>query len=297
MFAASVLLLAQVAAGIPAIEGTPSSLAALRYIDVKVGDGAVAGPGKKYTVHYTGWLANGKKFDSSVDRKEPFEFVQGRRLVIAGWEAGFEGMKVGGKRRLFIPYQFAYGEKGRDPIPSKADLVFDVDLLGVTDVPEVLPAEDLLLSFRDLEWKVTALAKIVPVDKYGWRPAPGVRSFGEVFNHIAYDNKLILEAATGALTGDALKQRVAANAKHEKEPLTREQLLQLLAEGFAAIRKEIEEARAGTLARDVQFFGRSTSQRAALLNLEVHLAEHTGQLIAYARMNGIVPPWSAPAGQ
>lgn len=292
MLAVSVLLLAQVTASIPEVSGTPATLAALRYIDVTVGSGALAGPGKKYTVHYTGWLRDGTKFDSSVDRKEPFEFVQGRRLVIAGWETGFEGMKVGGKRRLFIPYQFAYGETGRDPIPPKAELIFDVELLGVTDVPEVLPAADLLLSLSDLESKVTALVKAVPEEKYGWRPVPGVRSFGEVFNHVAYDNRLILEVATGTLTGDALKQRIATNGKNEKQQLSREQLLKLLSEGFGEIRKVLEEAKAGTLARDVQFFGRSTTQRAALLMLEVHLAEHTGQLIAYARMNGIVPPWS-----
>jgi uncharacterized damage-inducible protein DinB len=296
MLAVSVLLFAQAAAAIPEVSGTPADLAALRFIDVKVGSGVLAGPGRKYTVHYTGWLKDGTKFDSSVDRKEPFEFVQGRRLVIAGWEAGFEGMKVGGKRRLFIPYQFAYGEKGRDPIPAKADLIFDVELLGVADVPEVLPAADLLQSLSDQESKIAALVKAVPAEKYSWRPSPGVRSFGEVFNHVALDNRLILEVATGALSGDALKQRIAAVAAGEKQQLSREQLLKMYAEGFGEIRKVLEEARAGTLARDVQFFGRSTTQRAALLMLEIHLAEHTGQLIAYARMNGIVPPWSV-AGQ
>ena len=136
--------------------------------------------------------------------------------------------------------------------------------------------------------------KAVPVEKFTWRPSEGVRSFGEVFNHVAYDNRLILEVATGELSGDALKQRIADDSKKEKQPLSREQLLKLFSEGFGEIRKVLQEARAGTLARDIQFFGRSTTQRAALLMLEVHLAEHTGQLIAYARMNGIVPPWSVP---
>jgi uncharacterized damage-inducible protein DinB len=133
----------------------------------------------------------------------------------------------------------------------------------------------------------------VPSEKHAWRPAPGVRSFGEVFNHIAFDNKLILQVATGELSGDALKQRLAGAAEVEKQNVSREQLLKSLAEGFAEIRKVLEAARAGTLAQDIEFFGRPTSQRAALLALEVHLAEHTGQLIAYSRMNGIVPPWSA----
>ncbi len=107
MLAACLLLWAQAATSIPEVDGKAVDQAILRYIDVKPGTGPAAAPGQKYTVHYTGWLRDGKKFDSSVDRNEPFSFVQGRRQVIAGWEAGFEGMKVGGKRRLIIPYQFA----------------------------------------------------------------------------------------------------------------------------------------------------------------------------------------------
>jgi hypothetical protein len=291
MLIASFLLFAQ-AVAIPEVAGTPADLAALRYIDVTVGSGPVAAPGQRYTVHYTGWLKDGRKFDSSVDRNEPFAFVQGRRLVIAGWEAGFEGMKVGGKRRLLIPYQFAYGEKGREPIPPKADLIFDVELLGVADVPEVLPAADLIESLAYLEPRVMGLLKAVPEDKYSWRPGPGVRSFGEVFRHIAFDTPLVLEVAEGKLEGEALKARIAEVAKAETQDMTREQITKTLSEGFAAVRKVLEEARAGTLAREIRFFGKSTSQRAALSILEVHLAEHVGQLIAYARMNGIVPPWS-----
>src|ERR1700742_2187677 len=109
-------------AQMPQVPGAP-----LRMIEVKVGDGAAAMPGQEYTLHYTGWLRDGTKFDSSVDRNQPFVFVQGRRQVIAGFDTGFEGMKVGGKRRLFLPYQFAYGEKGRGKIPPKAELIFDVE--------------------------------------------------------------------------------------------------------------------------------------------------------------------------
>src|SRR5215217_7246819 len=141
MLAVAFLLFAQ-ASAIPELEGKPVDQATLLYIDVKPGTGPAAAPGQKYTVYYTGWLRDGKKFDSSVDRNEPFSFVQGRRQVIAGWHAGFEGMKVGGKRRLIIPYQVAYGEKDRDPIPPKAELTFDVELLGVEDVPETPAAAD-----------------------------------------------------------------------------------------------------------------------------------------------------------
>src|SRR5436190_8591449 len=116
-------------AQIPAVEGPQTDFVRMKYTEISAGTGEAARPGQEYIVHYTGWLTDGKKFDSSVDRKEPLKFIQGRRRVIAGWEAGFEGMKVGGKRRLFIPYQMAYGESGRGAIPAKAELNFDVELL------------------------------------------------------------------------------------------------------------------------------------------------------------------------
>jgi len=82
-------------------------------------------------VHYTGWLATGKKFDSSLDRGSPFEFLLGGRRVIAGWEEGVAGMKVGGKRRLVIPPHLGYGPGGRGIIPANATLTFDVELVGI----------------------------------------------------------------------------------------------------------------------------------------------------------------------
>jgi peptidylprolyl isomerase len=130
-------------AGIPPATGKVESALALRYIDIKSGDGAEAQPGQFYTVHYTGWLASdGTKFDSSVDRNEPFTFQQGTHGVIPGWDYGFAGMHVGGKRRLFIPYQLAYGERGRPPaMPPKSDLIFDIELLAAGDT-EPAPAPE-----------------------------------------------------------------------------------------------------------------------------------------------------------
>lgn len=276
---------------VPAVSGSVVEAATLRYIDVKTGDGAPAAPGKEYTVHYTGWLRDGTKFDSSLGR-EPITFVQGRRQVIAGWDVGFEGMKVGGKRRLFIPYQFAYGEQGRDPIPPKAELIFDVELLSVKDAaPAPAAAADLLLPFGEMEDHVMALAKAVPEEKYGWRPAPGVRSFREVFLHIAYGNRLMLKIADG-LKGDDLQKEIAAQSKGEAEMLSKEQVIAKLTEGFAAVREALDSARAGTLAHDVDFFGTATTRRGVLASLDTHIAEHLGQAIAYSRVNGIVPPWS-----
>ncbi|MDD5209377.1 MAG: FKBP-type peptidyl-prolyl cis-trans isomerase [Elusimicrobiales bacterium] len=104
----------------------------LKYIDVEVGEGPAAVSGKEVTVHYTGTFPNGKKFDSSVDRNEPFAFKLGAGHVIKGWDEGVAGMRIGGKRKLFIPPSLGYGKRGAGSvIPPDADLCFEVELLGV----------------------------------------------------------------------------------------------------------------------------------------------------------------------
>jgi peptidylprolyl isomerase len=152
--------------GLPPVKGIRKTLFSLQYQDIKIGTGAEAEPNKMYKVQYTGWLAEGgRKFDSSYDHRQPvldkdgkpvlgadgkptlgdpqpFSFPQGFGRLIPGWDQGFAGMKVGGKRRLLIPWQLAYGAKGRPGpdadhpgIPAMADLIFDVELLDVTDMP------------------------------------------------------------------------------------------------------------------------------------------------------------------
>ncbi len=103
----------------------------LKVEDIKVGKGAAAKAGDTVSVHYTGWLTDGAKFDSSVDRNEPFTFPLGAGQVIQGWDAGVAGMKVGGKRKLTIPPELAYGPGGRGTIPPNATLIFEVELLGI----------------------------------------------------------------------------------------------------------------------------------------------------------------------
>jgi FKBP-type peptidyl-prolyl cis-trans isomerase FkpA len=100
--------------------------------ELVVGEGNVATSGQNVTVHYTGWLTNGTKFDSSKDRNDPFRFGLGQGQVIRGWDEGVQGMKVGGKRKLTIPPQLGYGARGAGgAIPPNATLVFEVELLGV----------------------------------------------------------------------------------------------------------------------------------------------------------------------
>lgn len=104
----------------------------LKYVDQVVGTGEVAVAGKTANVHYTGWLENGKKFDSSVDRGQPFSFPLGAGRVIKGWDEGVQGMKVGGKRKLTVPSELGYGSRGAGGvIPPNATLIFDVELLGL----------------------------------------------------------------------------------------------------------------------------------------------------------------------
>lgn len=136
--------LPKVASTLPPAPGDVKTLYTVRFVDAAIGTGKDAAPDKCLYAHYTGWLTDGKKFDSSRDTmpngqpRTPLVFRQGARQVISGWDAGFEGMKVGGRRRLFLPYQAAYGENGRPPvIPARALLVFDVELMDVTDAPPV----------------------------------------------------------------------------------------------------------------------------------------------------------------
>jgi len=114
-----------------AAKDTVTTASGLKYIDFVVGNGATPLVGQTCIVHYTGWLLDGKKFDSSKDCNQPFHFALGQGRVIKGWDEGVASMKVGGKRKLIIPPGLAYGDKPVGPIPPNSTLIFDVELLGV----------------------------------------------------------------------------------------------------------------------------------------------------------------------
>jgi len=110
---------------------TITTASGLQYEDITIGSGATATAGNLVSVHYTGWLTDGSKFDSSKDRNEPFEFNLGAGQVIRGWDEGVQGMQVGGVRKLTIPAALGYGARGAGGvIPPNATLVFEVEFLG-----------------------------------------------------------------------------------------------------------------------------------------------------------------------
>ncbi len=112
---------------------TITTASGLTIEDTVIGKGTAASAGRDVTVHYAGWLADGTQFDSIKEKQDPFEFTLGRKEVMAGWEEGLSGMRVGGTRKLIVPPQLAYGEAGAgDTIPPNATLTFEVELLAVS---------------------------------------------------------------------------------------------------------------------------------------------------------------------
>jgi FKBP-type peptidyl-prolyl cis-trans isomerase len=128
------LLVAMMAPGILEL-GRVNADTGLEIEDIECGDGETAEEGDLVTVHYTGTLEDGTKFDSSLDRDEPYPFNLGAGMVIPGWDEGVAGMQVGGTRKLTIPPDLAYGEAGAGPIPPNSTLIFEIELLEVEELP------------------------------------------------------------------------------------------------------------------------------------------------------------------
>lgn len=138
----------------PAVRGDTLERGGVKYIDIETGSGAPVQRNRCVYAHYTGWLAaNGKQFDTSRDTlkdgssRPPIGFALGIRQVIAGWDHGFEGMSVGGRRRLIVPWHLGYGSRGAPPaIPGRADLIFDVEVVGVAAASLTRPNEPSALQ-------------------------------------------------------------------------------------------------------------------------------------------------------
>jgi peptidylprolyl isomerase len=155
--------------GIPQVKGdTVTTKSGLKYIVVKTGEGKKAEDGDIVTVNYTGWLTDGKKFDSSLDRNQPFPVTLGNHQVIAGWEEGLTGMAKGGERILIIPPDLAYGERAVGPIPANATLVFQVDVLDVSP-----PRKPPIYDEKDVKTTKSGLKYVVLEEGKGAKPEKG----------------------------------------------------------------------------------------------------------------------------
>lgn len=237
VFKASVLIAALIAV-FPAndVAAAAPAKAGQKVVGVKVkvveeGTGAVAGRYGKVNVHYTGWLMDGTKFDSSRDRGEPLSFVLGKGRVIPGWEMGIEGMKVGGKRELVIPPELAYGKRGAGSvIPANATLKFEVELVGLTPPKFVNASNDELKALmargvqlidirRPEEWKQTGIIEgahqITAFDKGGRFKKDFIGKFGKVVKTQGQEVALICR--TGSRTSylsDALSSQMGYTKVH-----------------------------------------------------------------------------------
>ncbi|MBL6928116.1 MAG: FKBP-type peptidyl-prolyl cis-trans isomerase [Rhodospirillales bacterium] len=184
--------------------------AGLEINDITVGSGEIAVPNMRVSVHYTGWLTDGTKFDSSLDRGKPFAFTLGEGRVIQGWDKGVEGMKVGGKRELIIPPELAYGPNGTGPIPGNATLRFEVELLAVSSPPKVTNIDNETLKImrdegfkivdirRPDEWASTGIIEGSKMLTAFDRTGQFVRTFPAAFEaYVKADEKVILVCRSG----------------------------------------------------------------------------------------------------
>ncbi len=166
--------------------------------------------------------------------------------------------------------------------------------------------QEYLGEFNSTLKHVSALAEAMPAEKYGWRPADGVRSVSEAFVHLAAGNFLLLGIAGQDMPAEwypkaegaekpAVMALIKRNAELEKTVTGKAQVVKMVQQSAEAVRAAFDRASAADLEKKVNFFGRPTTVRAVYLRILAHVNEHMGQLVAYARMNGVVPPWSQPA--
>ena len=165
-------------------------------------------------------------------------------------------------------------------------------VLAQDQKPENSFQRDFLISFNDAETKTMSLAKAMPAEKYSWKPGEGVRSVSEVYVHIANGNRLLLSVMHGMPARDAFMKMVQDNEQREKTLSDKAKVVADLEASFKAVHRALEGTGVDTLSKPIKFFGEDATPVAAYMSILEHVSEHLGQSIAYARMNGIVPPWS-----
>jgi len=156
--------------------------------------------------------------------------------------------------------------------------------------------QDFLLNFSDVENKVLSLAKAMPAEKYSWRPGPSVRSVSEVYVHIANGNRLLLGLRGGMPAREEFMKTVQTNEQREKTITDKAKVIADLEASFKEVHGALDGATEEGLAKAIKFFGEDATVRGVFMSISNHVSEHLGQSIAYARMNGIVPPWSRGQG-
>jgi len=154
---------------------------------------------------------------------------------------------------------------------------------------------EFLFSFDDAEAKVLSLAKAMPAEKYSWWPGPGVRSVSEVYIHIANGNRLLLVLTNGQPPREEFMKLVVENEQREKAITEKARVVADLEASFKEVHAALDGASDAQLSKSIKVFGTDTTPRGVYMIISNHVSEHLGQSIAYARMNGIVPPWSRPA--
>ena len=199
--------------------------------------------------------------------------------------------------RLPLRFALAAAMTAAATMPAAAQKPAKAVGAGSTRSADNAPAgltADLLRDVGQVEKKVMGLARAIPADKYGWRPAPGVRSIGEVLLHVAADNYLLpasIGAAADSAAGIKGNDFKAAQA-YERRQLDREATIAELERSFAYLKKSLTATQAARLGDQVPLFGQTFTLQQTWILTTTHLHEHLGQLIAYARSNGVVPPWS-----
>jgi uncharacterized damage-inducible protein DinB len=167
--------------------------------------------------------------------------------------------------------------------------------LALAQAPKSGFQPEFLFSFNDAEAKVLSLAKAMPAEKYSWRPGPGVRSVGEVYIHIANGNRLLLGMTNGQPPREEFMKLVGDNEQREKTIKEKAKVVADLEASFKEVHSALDAASEAQLSKSIKVFGEETTPRGVYMIVSNHVSEHLGQSVAYARMNGIVPPWSRPA--